>query len=184
MLRNLLVRARAVNKVRLYTQYANETSMKDQTSHLVNLMDNSSQNTLLTRSPGATALGARGTRRVVPTLPPGGGDPTENEVDILITNPSDNATVSVPLSQGTFSVRGGVAVVGSAKFTNVEVKFGSLSKSASGKSSWTCTSPTITASGPLTITARALNGSVVVAEDPINVNIAITDDVSPVVAIT
>jgi hypothetical protein len=64
------------------------------------------------------------------------------------------------------------------------VVFGNSARPASGKSSWTCPSPVITTSGPLTITARALNGSVVVAEHSVNVTIVVTDDVGPVVTIT
>ncbi len=161
--------------------------MEDQTSHPVALKGDGNQNPPFARSfstrppitPGEFKMPTQ------PLLPGGGGgDPPENEIDILISEPSANATVPVLLSQGTFSVRGGVAVVGSAKFTSVEVQFGGFSKSASGKSSWTCTSPTITTSGPLTITARALNGSIVVAAHITNVTIVVTDDIGPVVTIT
>ncbi len=160
--------------------------MKNSTSPIVALQSDGNQNPLFARGSNTTSIAPRETTRSAPTLMPddGGGDPPENEIDILISDPSANATVPVLLSQGSFSVHGGVAVVGSAKFTSVEVQFGGFSKSASGKSSWTCTSPTITTSGPLTITARALNGSVIVADHIINVTIVVTDDIGPVVTIT
>jgi hypothetical protein len=106
-------------------------------------------------------------------------------VSIQINSPAHNATVPVLLSVGRFTVRGGVAVIGDATFDKIEVRFGNSPRPVSGSSSWTCTSGTIAASGPLKITARALNkNNIVLAEHSIDVKVVVTDDVGPVITIT
>src|SRR5262245_38383845 len=126
------------NYHKLMLETAKETTMKDHPSHIVALKGDGAQDKLFARSSRTTS-----STQVLPGGDGGDGKPPkpENEIDILINDPKANATVSVFLSQGTFTVRGTVAVIGSVKFSSVEVVFGNSSKPASGKSSWTCTSP-------------------------------------------
>ena len=164
--------------------------MKDHTSHIVTPKSDGNQEKLFARGSGAASVTARGaTRQIAEPDKPGGGEKPppppkpEPEVVISIHSPA-STTVEVPLSQGTFTVSGSAVAHDGATFSGVIVDFGTHSKPASGKSSWKCTSPIITTSRPLRVTARALNSSAFVYEASVDVNVVVTDDVGPIVTIT
>jgi Tc toxin complex TcA C-terminal TcB-binding domain/Bacterial Ig domain len=170
-------------------------TMEKQTPQIVNLERDGNQEEHLVRISSARAAAAQietPLPRQLPTEPnPDDPSPPEPELDIFITSPAPNATISVPASPGTFTAHGSVAAIGYI-VSKIEVKFGSSGffKLASGKTSWTCTSGQITTSGPLTITARVTAkrsvGSFpsITVEDTSNVTIVLTDNVPPVVTIT
>lgn len=158
--------------------------MEKQTPQIVNRECDGNQDEHLARSSGARSVIAPSATQSRLIDDDGGGG-NGKALIITIQSPAPNATVPVPLSRGTFTARGVVTATGGAKFDKVQVQFGnSTPQAASGTSNWTCTNGKITASGPLTITARAMTGSSVAAEDTRNVKVVLTDDIPPAVTIT
>lgn len=126
---------------------------------------------------------------IQPPEPPDGGG-TTLIFNVEIMSPAAGTTIKGPLSGVMVGVAGTAGIdQGLGSITKVEVQFGTgpfvaaTPGTPNNWASWTC-SANVTASGVLTITARATHSTGRTITDAVNVTVALADTNAPVVAIT
>jgi hypothetical protein len=128
-----------------------------------------------------TEPGARAVRAVYAN-----GETEPAEIQVAITSPANNATISGPYTGATLQVQGTVWSNRTIGDVSVRIGSGSFQTATRSGGTWTFTT-TLTAPGWTSVTARARTSGGIISDDTISVNVALApppDTVPPAVGIT